>query len=98
VIRRVDALKLTKAKKEPVRKPDGISMTAVKSGRMRAIGYDQANGVMQIEFAPGLEFQYPNVTPKQWQAFQEAESKGKFFNEHFLGSPKHPARKLEPKE
>ncbi len=54
----------------------------VISSSIRAIGYDPAERVLEIEFRSGGVYQYFGVPPEVYQEFMGAPSKGKFFEEH----------------
>jgi len=61
-----------------------IAMDAVESTQIAAIGHDAATNTLAIQFPgrgekPGSVYHYANFTPKDFAAFQAAESKGSYF-------------------
>lgn len=50
------------------------------SSHLEAAHYDSAKRVLSISFKSGRTYDYMNVPPEKWQAFQEAESKGKYLH------------------
>jgi KTSC domain len=58
-----------------------ITMTAVSSSNIAAIGYSETNRVLQVDFLTGKNsYRYFDVPPPVFQAFLEAPSKGGFLN------------------
>jgi hypothetical protein len=53
------------------------STTNVKKPRTVAAGYDESRGILTVVFRDGTIWNYPNVTPGQWQNFHASISKGK---------------------
>lgn len=66
-----------------------ISLTAVESNQVAAIGYDAESSTMAVTFArgPGHLYHYPNVSAELHQQFMAAESKGKFFRVNIKNLP-----------
>jgi hypothetical protein len=56
-------------------------MVAVESSNIKAIGYDKPTRKLRIQFKSGL-YEYVNVEKQLFDGFLEAESKGKFFQQH----------------
>ena len=54
----------------------------VESSSLRSIGYDRATQVLEIEFRTGGIYRYMAVPQQVWLAFRDADSKGKFFQDH----------------
>ena len=48
----------------------------VGSSSLKSVGYE--NGVLEAEFPNGAVWRY-QVTEEEWAEFQEAESKGRYF-------------------
>lgn len=61
-----------------------IPLTPVESSQLAAIGHDPATNTLAIRFKakgdrPGNLYHYQNVTAKDYEDFQKAESKGSHF-------------------
>lgn len=70
-----------------------IAMTPIESSQIEAYGYDHETSTLAVRFKgkgkPGGLYHYRNVGATDWQAFQDAESKGS----HFIRNIKpHPDR------
>ena len=63
---------------------------AVKSSRMRSVGYDDRKKVLTIEFEKGVVWTYNYVPENLFERLLSAESKGKFFNDSIR--PFYPGR------
>ncbi len=63
-------------------------MQAVDSSAIRAIGYQPSAQSLYVAYrgARGV-YAYNDVTPEEWQALLDAESKGRFVN--FRIKPRH---------
>lgn len=55
-----------------------MEMVKVKSSNIEAIGWE--GEVLYVKFVKGGTYQYTGVPKLLWQAFNAAESKGKFFH------------------
>ena len=61
-------------------------MIPVESSNIAAYGYDADNNILTVEFisrkegVPNTQYEYYAVPVEVWEAFQAAESKGKFFH------------------
>jgi hypothetical protein len=56
----------------------------VTSSAIASIGYDEVEGIMEIEFRPsGITYRYFDVPACEYLAFLNAGSKGSYFDEHF---------------
>ncbi len=53
----------------------------VASSNILSIGYDEANKVLEVEFAGGAIYQYHNVPSDSYQKLISAPSTGKYFME-----------------
>jgi KTSC domain len=58
----------------------------VTSSNLTSIGYDSASQTLEVEFQNGSIYQYYNVTPAIFEAFDRAPSKGQFFNSQIKDS------------
>lgn len=61
-----------------------MNLTPVQSSNIRAVGYDAATQTLHVQFPSGV-YEVSDVTQDQYDAFMQAESKGKHYNEHFKG-------------
>ncbi|MCU0542722.1 MAG: KTSC domain-containing protein [Oscillatoriaceae cyanobacterium Prado104] len=62
-----------------------IAMEPVNSAMARAIGYNEEEQVLQVEFSNGSVYQYSDVEPEIWESLQDADSTGRFFNSEIKG-------------
>lgn len=62
------------------------------SSNIIASSYDQTTNNLIITFKRGAQYQYDNVSPKDYVKFQVAESQGKEFNKSI--KPKYDYKKL----
>ncbi len=56
-----------------------MQLTTVESSMIHAIGYDQAKRVLEVVFNTGRTYQYGDVSLEVYEAFMQAESKGRYF-------------------
>jgi hypothetical protein len=72
---------------ERVRPP--ITLEAVESNQVGAIGYDEAMQTLAVQFKRGARaiYHYPNVTRETFEAFKGAESIGTYFGQHIKALP-----------
>lgn len=68
-------------------KNNTIPLTGVNSSNIKAIGYDAATRTLAIQFhgrgaAPGPTWNYHPVTAEGYAVLRDAESVGKYFNDH----------------
>jgi len=70
-----------------------MNIIPVDSAGLMAIGYDNAELVLQVFFRDESSYQYLNVPAEVFQRFKEATSKGTFFNQFIRGA--FDGRKLE---
>lgn len=67
-----------------------ISLIAVESSQISAVGYDTNSRTLAVQFpgrgaTPGSVYHYSNVPPEVFAEFQAAESKGTFFGKNIRG-------------
>ena len=58
-----------------------LPATPVKSSNIRALAYSEATKHLQVTFHSGDTYDYLDVPPAAYRAFNEAKSKGKFLSE-----------------
>ena len=66
--------------------PETIVSMAVDSSMANAVGYDEENQVLQIEFASGAIYQYAGVEPEVWEELHDTDSIGKYYNAEIKGN------------
>ena len=63
-----------------------ITMAAIESSQLAAIGHDAANNTLTIQFKRGAgtgnTYYYQNVDAEQFKQFESAESIGSHFYKH----------------
>ena len=66
-----------------------IQLNPVVSNQVAAIGYDPATKTLAVTFnrGAGAIYHYPDIEPDAYEAFKNAESKGKHFGEHIKQLP-----------
>lgn len=57
----------------------------LKSGVIKSVGYNEEEQVLELEFNNGAVWQYFEFTIDDWNNFNAAESKGKYFLENIKG-------------
>lgn len=58
----------------------------VASSNIESIGYDKDNSILEVGFLNGTVYQYFDVPEEIWDAFREADSKGRFLNSKIKGN------------
>ena len=66
--------------------PESIVSMAVDSSMANAVGYDEENQILQIEFASGAIYQYAGVEPEVWEELHDTDSIGKYYNAEIKGN------------
>lgn len=56
-------------------------MVNVNSIVISAVGYDEPNEVLRLNFKSGKVYDYQNVPPRTYQLLMRSPSKGEYFNE-----------------
>jgi len=59
-----------------------VEMIPVESSNIKEIGYDPPTERLRVTFKTDKTYEYFGVSDVMWQAFQAADSKGKFFHKH----------------
>ncbi len=57
----------------------------VESSNIKALGYDLAAGILEVEFRNGGIYQYAGVGAELYGNLLEADSKGRFLNQEIKG-------------
>ena len=57
-----------------------MNRTAVRSSNIKAIGFDGATLILEVEFKTGSIYQYLGVAQTTYDRFLSAPSKGRFFD------------------
>ena len=53
----------------------------VNSSRLRSVGYDEKNQVLEIEMSNGQVYQYTKVSPEVYRRFMAAPNPTTFFDD-----------------
>lgn len=61
----------------------GMTMIAVRSSAIRAIGYD--GSTLSVEFHDGDIYDHPDVPESVYRDFMNASSKGTYYNRYIRG-------------
>ncbi|WP_341526037.1 KTSC domain-containing protein [Nostoc sp. UHCC 0302] len=62
-----------------------IAMLPISSSMASAVGYDDDEQILQVEFQSGAVYQYSGVELDTWEDLQSADSIGRYFNEEIKG-------------
>ena len=57
-----------------------MERTPVNSSNILAIGYDEDNLVLEVEFTDGAVYSYSGVPSSEYEGFMNADSKGKYLH------------------
>lgn len=60
-----------------------MDLKPVKSGNIKAIGYDPQTKTMRVQFHTGKVYAYPETSEKEHADLMKAESIGTHFAAHF---------------
>ena len=66
-----------------------MKTTAVQSATLAAIGYDDAGGILQLEFRSHAIYRYFGVPGPVYDALWAAPSRGGYFNRAIRGRFRH---------
>lgn len=59
--------------------------TPVASSNLKSVGFDDDEGVLEIEFHSGGVYQYADVSPETYRELLSAQSRGRYFHENIRG-------------
>jgi hypothetical protein len=62
-----------------------MNVTTVESTTLVAIAYDDADGILQLEFRSGAIYRYFAVRASVYNGLLSAPSKGRYFNQVIRG-------------
>ncbi len=62
-----------------------VIWTLVESSNIVAIGYEEDEKQLHVQFNSGAEYVYDDVPAEVYQAFLDADSKGRYLNEYVKG-------------
>ena len=68
-----------------------MKMIPIQSSNLRAIGYDQENATLAVEFHSGVLHHHGGVPAALYVGLMSAPSHGKYYNEHIKGQ--YPGRR-----
>ena len=63
-----------------------MNRESVKSSMLKSVGYDESQGILQVEFNNGKVFDYFNVPPVVFREMMESDSAGKYFHKNVKSS------------
>jgi len=69
-----------------------MERTAVASGAIRSLGYEESSRTLEVEFRTGRVYQYDGVPPETHAWLLRVENKGGFINRMII--PHHAAREV----
>jgi hypothetical protein len=72
----------------------GMERVAVESNSLRSIGYDEATGVLEVEFTSGRIYSYSEVPPDTHAWLMRTKGKGGYFNR--MIRDRYPMRDVTP--
>jgi hypothetical protein len=70
-----------------------MSLIAVSSSNLAAIGYDNRRGVLVVAFHSGGLYQYTSVPACEFHGLLSAESHGEYFHKRIRN--RYPCRRLQ---
>lgn len=59
--------------------------TNFNSSNVARISYSNSSALLEVEFLNGSIYHYYDVLPNIWEAFKDADSKGKFIHQNLKG-------------
>ena len=65
---------------------ESVEWELVESSNVAGIGYNAQTKELHVQFKSGAVYVYQDVSFEVVEAFKEAPSKGKYFNEHIKGA------------
>lgn len=57
----------------------------VSSSLVRSVGYDPTRELLEVELQDGKIYQYRDVPEETYQGLMDADSHGRYFNNHVRG-------------
>ena len=60
-------------------------MTPVSSSNVAAVGYDDKNEIVYVQFLSGSTYTYQGVPQHEFEALRDAPSVGSYLNAHYKG-------------
>jgi hypothetical protein len=65
----------------------GVEMILVHSSHVQAIGYDEMNQILYIQFKDGTYYRYQGVPIAEFYGLQNATSVGEYLNQNIKKGP-----------
>lgn len=59
-----------------------MEMTRISSGKLRAIGYDARDRVLQVQLEDGTILQYSGIGQELWRRFRDSASAWSFYRDN----------------
>lgn len=67
-----------------------MNMQSVQgSSNIKSAGFEPATGKMHVEFKSGLAYEYEDVKPDEWAAFEGTFDQGESTGSHFAQNFRH---------
>ena len=66
-----------------------MNVTAVGSTTLATVGFEEAAGILQLEFRSGPLYRYFGVSAEVYEGLLRTSSKGRYFNEHIRDRFQH---------
>jgi hypothetical protein len=63
-----------------------VQRKKVVSSNIKSVGYDVKTHTLEVAFNSGGVYNYFQVSPSMYKALMQADSKGKYLNEHIKGT------------
>jgi hypothetical protein len=73
-----------------------MQLEPVKSSMIKAIGYDNIQNILQVQFSSGASRIYQGISPEEYEVLKSAESVGKHYNQFIKKN--HVGQALQVKE
>jgi hypothetical protein len=64
----------------------GTQLVPVSSSALRAVGYDDSQEILEIQFHNGAVYRYYGVPVAVHRGLMEADSHGRYFQQHIRGA------------
>lgn len=86
-------------------KENAMEMTRISSGKLRAIGYDARDRILQVQLEDGTTLQYNGVGNELWRRFRDSASAWSFYRDNIeedfapsrlTGQPPSPGPRKNP--
>ncbi|MDR2219993.1 MAG: KTSC domain-containing protein [Methylobacillus sp.] len=59
-----------------------MEMTPIHSGKLRAVGYDARNRILQVQLEGGVMLQYSGIGDELWRRLRDSASAWSFYRDN----------------